>query len=270
MKVTNRQRHDIEQGSQQWLDLRNGYCTASQAPNVMGCGYAKTDTSSDFVQAMFAAGHEAEAAIRPTIEADLFGFRGLTNPTFTCEVEGLRLLASLDGWDETDGVIWECKHTDLKKPSAKAIEVVQEGKAPDTWYWQIQHQMIVTGASKAILTVTDGTDHHSITVKANIDDQQKLIAAWKIHTDWETEELANSYAIIDDQIKKLKQEQEDIKAQLTAKAGTTGLKVGRVSVSVSETWEKKQTAADYVKTNGIELVATRLDQPEYRYTVRVN
>ncbi len=266
MKIENKKQHDVEQGSPDWLALREGYCTASKAPDVMGCGYGKTDTTSAYTQALFAKGHEAEANIRPLIEASYLNFQTLDTPTITAIVDGVPLLASLDGF--ANGFVWECKLANFAEPSKNALMVIN-GECPEIYYWQIQQQMLLADAKHALLTVSDGNMEKTIKVDANEADQAKLIAAWKRHLNIEAQTIAFEYKELDNQIKALKEKQDALRQQLIAASENSTSDFGFVKVTVSTVTEKKQTPADYVKKNGIKLESTPLEQPEYQYRLNV-
>lgn len=157
--------HDEPQGSPQWLALRSSYFTASEAAAMMGCHPTKTRTEllaekyhgrakdvSSFVEdRVFAPGHAAEAAYRPiaemTIGDDLFPVTG------SIEVEGLRLLASFDGLTMDGAVCFE--HKIFNQSIVDHIE--QTGQPPEYHCWQLEQQLLVAGADRALFVTSDGT-----------------------------------------------------------------------------------------------------------------
>ena len=109
----------VLQGSDDWLKIRADHYTASEAPAAMGESKYVTRTElmrqkltgmyqevDDAKQALFDSGHAAENAARSIAE----GIIGSELYPVTCslEVDGLPLLASLDGLT-MDGIIWEHK-----------------------------------------------------------------------------------------------------------------------------------------------------------------
>ncbi len=157
--------HDEPQGSPQWLALRSSYFTASEAAAMMGCHPTKTRTEllaekyhgrakdvGSFVEdRVFAPGHAAEAAYRPiaevTIGDDLFPVTG------SIEIEGLRLLASFDGLTMDSAVCFE--HKLWNKAIADHID--QTGEPPEYHCWQLEQQLLVAGADRALFVTSDGT-----------------------------------------------------------------------------------------------------------------
>ena len=85
----------------------------------------------------------------------------------------------------------------------------------------------------------------------------------------ELRELAIEYKEIKAQIDELSRREKEVKAKLQEKAGTETIEAEGVKVSCYEVWEKKQTPAQYVKDQGIDLEVTYLDEPEYQYRITV-
>jgi predicted phage-related endonuclease len=271
---------NLAQGSSEWLEARKGTFTASLAPSVMGDGYDSRDKAmryflgiekkeiSNYLQSMFDAGHEAEEKARPVAE-DYIG-KPLSPLVGIKEVHGMKLLASFDGIDFDSSVVWECKNT------SKTFDEV-----PMLYIWQMEHQMIVSGAKDAVLTVVSRNDgalrHYDYQSKP--ERQEQLIDGWKQwqkdiesyeRTDAEWLELANSYKHIKDHIETLTKEQKEVTKKLQVLAGHQSAVGGGVKVSVSESWERKETPAAYIKANGIVLATTKLDTPEYGYRITVS
>src|SRR3990170_5008457 len=112
--------HDVIQGSDEWHALRATYYTASEAPAMMGISKYITRTEllrqkatcltpdvSIAQQRLFNTGHEAEASARPIAEK-IIG-ESLYPATVSTEIDGLPLLASLDGMTMDGSVIFEHK-----------------------------------------------------------------------------------------------------------------------------------------------------------------
>ena len=158
MLVDKRQRHDIEQGSDEWHSLRDGYITASTVPTI--CGYkgkqayldlvertatGKEQVFDDFTLQIFAKGHQYEAMARPDAEEWLES--ELTSPVFTCEVAGLKLLASLDGLTSDGKHAWECKTLNKKIRGYRTADDI------DLEYLvQMNVQMLCSGAQACLFT----------------------------------------------------------------------------------------------------------------------
>ena len=142
---------NLEQGSDAWLEARFKYFCASEAPAMMGeskfmsrnqllmkkKGFAeKSDKNKDFI---FAAGHESEKKARELLEIELLES---FDPCVCVEsVSGVDLLASLDGLSDDGKTIFE--HKLINKTLAQNTE---NGLIEPHYYWQLEHQLLVTGA----------------------------------------------------------------------------------------------------------------------------
>ncbi|MBX9915171.1 MAG: YqaJ viral recombinase family protein [Pseudomonadaceae bacterium] len=151
--------HTEQQGSQEWLNLRGKFFTASEAPAMMGVSKYQSRTEllalkhtgiapevSASTQYIYDKGHAAEAAARVILESaigeDLF-------PVVGSEGD---LLASMDGMDMLETVLFEHK---LWNESLAAQ--VRAGDLEPHYYWQLEQQLLVSGAEKVIFVCSDGT-----------------------------------------------------------------------------------------------------------------
>lgn len=153
---------DVQQGSAEWLAARAQHFTASEAPAALGV--SKYQTRSDLLrqkatgiaadvdagkQALFDKGHESEAAGRPMAE-EIVG--DLYPVTATLNVDGLRLLASLDGATMMEDEIFEHK---LYSQSLAAQ--VAAGALEPHYTVQMDQQLLVSGARRCLFMTSDGT-----------------------------------------------------------------------------------------------------------------
>lgn len=160
--------HDIDQGTPEWLALRAQYFTASEAPAVLGVSkYMKradlfAQKSLGIVrevtlakQALFDRGHRAEADARPIAEAAL---RTRLPPVVVSRVvDGIPLLASLDGYSHEKKIVWENK---LANP--RLVANVKAGQLEAHYWPQLEQQLLVTGAHGAYFTASDGTKDSTV------------------------------------------------------------------------------------------------------------
>lgn len=191
----NRITHECIQGSQEWLDLRAHYFTASEL--AAAAGESKYQKRGELLKAkatgiaeevdaakqrLFDAGHAAEAAARPIVEA-LIG-KELFPVTMSCEIDGLPLLASLDGIDMLGDDIWENK---LLNDSLK--NDVLQGRLDLHYAYQIEQQLLVSGASRCYFTTSDGTPEGTFGMwyESNPEIRAKVVSVWKQFS----EDLAN-------------------------------------------------------------------------------
>lgn len=177
---------EAAQGSAEWLQVRARHFTASEAPAMLGLSKYKTrqellrekatgltEEVDANKQRLFDAGHAAEAAARPLAEAylqeDLFPATG------AAEIDGLPLLASFDGLNMEETLVWENK---LASVSVEAM--IAGGDLGGTYWPQVEQQLLVAGASRALFTACDGekiTD--KLWYESKPERRAQLIAGWK-------------------------------------------------------------------------------------------
>lgn len=178
---------DLVQGSKQWLEVRKNYFTASEASAMLGLSkYTKrselleqkatgvTPEVTEQQQRLFDKGHEVEELARPVAEAYIG--EELYPATITNEIEGLKLLASMDGLTMMGDRGWECKMW-----NTEFAEMVKNGIVPDTHWPQLEHQMLVSGAEKILFTVTDGTEEkrEQVWYESVPERRAQVINGWK-------------------------------------------------------------------------------------------
>lgn len=157
--------HEVIQGSDEWHALRAKHRTASEAPVMMGA--SKLMKRNDLLHAkkagldkdihwwvqkfLFDRGHEVEALARPIVERiigeDLYPVVGTRDG----------LLASMDGLTMLGDVIFEHK---LWNP--ELAEQVRNGDLDPQYYWQLEQQIYVAQAKRAIFVVSDGTEENMV------------------------------------------------------------------------------------------------------------
>jgi len=153
----------LVQGSPEWKQTRSTHYTASEAPAMMGASkYMSRDqllkmkaTGEEkeidrFTQQLFDKGHAAEAAIRPHVEK-IIGDE-LFPATGSEKINGLPFLASFDGITMAEDIIFE--HKLFNKQLAE--DVTNETLSAH-YTWQLDQQLLLSGAEKAIFVVSDGT-----------------------------------------------------------------------------------------------------------------
>ena len=178
----------IQQGSAEWHDLRAKHFTASEAPAMMGA--SKYQTRSDLLrqkktgytpevdaakQRLFDAGHAAEAAARPFAE-DILA-QELYPVTCSAEIDGLPLLASLDGITMDEDTIWEHKLWN----ETLVNQIINGGNLHPHYYWQLEHQLLVTNASRVLFMATSENQEAAeyCWYKSDPVRRAALIAGWK-------------------------------------------------------------------------------------------
>lgn len=161
--MTDRKILSVVQGSEEWLAVRATHCTASEAPIALGVSKYTNRTEmlhqkstgvakevDAFTQGLFNQGHEAEALARGFAE-EIIGSE-LYPITAAKTVEGIDLLASLDGSTMDDEIIWEHKLF-----NADLAEAVRAGNLDAHYTVQMDQQLLVSGAKKCLFMTSDGT-----------------------------------------------------------------------------------------------------------------
>jgi len=194
MNITDRTTHDVQQGTGDWLRLREGFDTASEAPAAQGVN--RYVTRAELLRrkhtgvspepdaatlGRFAAGHAAEAKARPLAEGIVGG--ELYPVTMTAVVDGMALLASLDGLDLMGDICWETKLWNEELAAA-----VRQGAhaLPEHYTVQMDQELLVSGASRCLFTCTDGTPERLVSCWYEADPAKfaALVAGWRqFHAD---------------------------------------------------------------------------------------
>lgn len=187
MNVTNRTTHDCPQGSGGWHALRAKHFTASEAPAMLGV--SKYQTRADLLkrkatglveevdaatQRRFDDGHAAEAAARQIVE----GIVGdeLYPVTTSAEVNGLPLLASMDGLTMLGDIGWETK---LLNQTLRAD--VEAGTLHEHYTAQMEQQLMVTGCERIYFTTSDGTAEGTFGLwyESSPALRERIVAGWQ-------------------------------------------------------------------------------------------
>lgn len=152
---------DLVQGSQEWHEHRANHFNASDAPAMMGMSkytprvdlMRRMATGEELevtpqLQHIFDKGHAAEAAARPLVEklidAELYPVTGVDDSGVYS--------ASFDGITLDEKIVFEHKLW-----SADLAKQVEAKDLHPNYYWQLEQQLLVSGAEKAIFVVSDGT-----------------------------------------------------------------------------------------------------------------
>ena len=193
--IKNRVVHECQQGSDAWRALRTNHFTASEAPAMLGV--SKYITRTDLIkqkslgfaadvdpgtQRRFDAGHAAEAAARPHVEK-MVG-EELYPVTMTADVDGLPLLASMDGLTLLGEAGWETKLL-----NQEILAAVASGNLPEHYTAQMEQQMMVSGCERIFFTTSDGTPENTAGMWYVSDPalRSRIISGWKQFS----EDLAN-------------------------------------------------------------------------------
>lgn len=156
--------HNVAQGSAEWLALRAQHFTASEAPAMMGASKyqsrtdlltaKKTGITPDVTpsqQFIFDKGHATEALARPLAEA-LIG-----EELYPIVATEGNLLASMDGATMLGEILFEHKLW-----NESVVAQVKAGDLAPHYYWQLEQQLLVSGAERVIFVCSDGTPENFV------------------------------------------------------------------------------------------------------------
>lgn len=157
------------QGTAGWHDARKA-CHGTASELSAAAGKSKYQSREDLLktrftglteeinantQALFDKGHLAEAMARVIAESIVEDEFYPT--TATLEVGGLKLLASFDGINLNDDTIFEHKLW-----NAKLADDVREGRLSEHYTLQLDQQLLISGAEKALFMCSDGTEDNMV------------------------------------------------------------------------------------------------------------
>lgn len=172
----------LPQGSQAWLDYRLSMRNASETAAVLGVSpwctpyqlwLLKTGRSVSKVNPAMLHGTALEPSARAAYEAHT----GLVMQALVVQ-EGA-YSASLDGMTLEGDLIVEIKCPYRGQDSSLWREV-QAGWVPDHYAAQVQHQLMVSGATQAHLWVFDGTQGLVRPIERNEDAMQRIRESWDL------------------------------------------------------------------------------------------
>ena len=176
---------ELQQGTPEWHAFRAAHYTASDAPAMLGISPYKTRNEllreknlgitpelDAATQARMAKGHEYEAQARSVAEAEIG--EELYPAVGVCAAHP-KLAASFDGITMDGRVVWEHKTLNNTIRAAAA-----KGEIPEHHRAQLEHQLLVSGADKAIFCASNGTGEHiSITYTSDPAMRQRIEAGWR-------------------------------------------------------------------------------------------
>lgn len=246
--------HNVAQGSAEWHALRAQHFTASEAPAMMGSSkyqtrselltLKKTGIAPEVTQAeqyIFDKGHATEALARPLVEVmigeELYPVVGIDG----------NLLASMDGATMLGETLFEHKLWN----ESLAAQVRAEDLDPH-YYWQLEQQLLVSGAERVIFVCSDGTAENFVHMEYRPVDGRaaQLVEGWKqFEADLANFEIAEAPSIV---VGKAPDELPALRIELTGMVTASNLKVFEESAlavidSVKTTLVTDQDFADAKK-----------------------
>jgi putative phage-type endonuclease len=246
--------HNVAQGSAEWHALRAQHFTASEAPAMMGASkyqtrtdlltMKKTGITPEVTQAqqyIFDKGHATEALARPLVEVmigeELYPVVGTDG----------NLLASMDGATMLGETLFEHKLW-----NESLVAQVKAGELDSHYYWQLEQQLLVSGAERVIFVCSDGTAENFVHMEYRpvAGRAAQLVEGWKqFEADLATFEMADAPSIV---VGKAPDELPALRIELTGMVTASNLKVFEDSAlavidSVKTTLQTDQDFADAKK-----------------------
>lgn len=246
--------HNVAQGSAEWLALRTKFRTASEAPAMMGASKYQTRTEllaakktgitpdvTPSQQFIFDKGHATEALARPLTEA-LIG-----EELYPIVATEGNLLASMDGATMLGETLFEHKLW-----NESVVAQVKAGDLAAHYYWQLEQQLLVSGAERVIFVCSDGTPENFVHMEYRpvAGRAAQLIEGWKqFEADLTNFEMADAPSIV---VGKAPDELPALRIELTGMVTASNLKVFEDSAlavidSVKTTLSTDQDFADAKK-----------------------
>jgi putative phage-type endonuclease len=175
--------HNVAQGSAEWHALRAKYFTASEAPAMMGASKYQSRTElltakktgitpevTPNQQRIFDKGHATEASARPLVEVkigeELYPIVGTSG----------NLLASMDGATMLGDTLFEHKLW-----NESLVAQVRAEELDPHYYWQLEQQLLVSGAERVIFVCSDGTAENFVSMEYRpvAGRAAQLVEGWK-------------------------------------------------------------------------------------------
>ncbi len=246
--------HNVAQGSAEWHALRGKHFTASEAPAMMGASKYQTRTDllmlkktgiapevTQSQQYIFDKGHATEAMARPLVEGmigeELYPVVGTSG----------NLLASMDGATMLGETLFEHKLW-----NESVVAQVKAGELTPHYYWQLEQQLLVSGAERVIFVCSDGTAENFVHMEYRpvAGRASQLIEGWiQFEADLANFEMADAPSIV---VGKAPDELPALRIELTGMVTASNLKVFEDSAlavidSVKTTLSTDQDFADAKK-----------------------
>ena len=174
----------LVQGSVEWLAARMELFGASEAPSMMNDSKfmsrnellklkftGKAKPVSAHLQKIYDKGHATEEMARPIVEAkideELYPVTG--------QLENSKIMASFDGLTIMEDTAFE-----HKLYNATLAENVRNNVLEMHYVWQLEQQLLVSGAEKVIFVTSDGTEdnYESMEYFSTPERREALISGW--------------------------------------------------------------------------------------------
>jgi len=245
----------LVQGSAEWHQHRRTHRNASETPAVLGVSpwmtpyqlwQIKLGLVEPEVTPAMLHGTQLEPQARAAYEA-LTGH--VMEPLVLVDGE---FSASLDGLTLSGDRVLEIK-CPFKRRDSTLWKTVAEGRLPEHYQWQVQHQLMVTKAKIADVYVFDGTEGLLLEVQPQPETWPRIHDGWDVFMRWVRETQAPPLTARDGRIR-------DDPEWLSAAAAYLELRAAydELSASLDETKAQLTRLASHAKEQGGGVSVTRL------------
>lgn len=282
---------DLKQNSEEWLEFRRQKIGASDAPIILGVSPFKTPyqlyleklgLSQTPQNSAMRRGQEMEQEAREAFEEmyEMLHMEVVEVVPLVAQSDSHPwMIASLDGIDLEKKVLVE-----IKCPGPRDHQVAMDGKIPDHYIPQLQHQMLVTGLEKMFYFSYRTDDGHPVLLECsrNEDFLKKLVQKeseffaclqnetppplaendYEERCDLEFLDVAMRFSRIKEEIEQKLKEEQALKDELIKLSQNKNCRGGRVKISQC----MRKGAIDYSKIellNGVDLEPYRKPSSKY-------
>ena len=258
----------LEQNSQEWLDARKKYRTASEAAIVLGISpftsipdfkLIKAGVKKQYYSAAMKQGHDLEELVRR--DANKYFARDFKDE---CWVNG-EYMASLDGI--AGDILVELKVSD------RTYRDLNDGITPDYYYAQVQQQLYCSPAKYGyIVAYSPKADDIAVSdlIELDFTFMQRVAEAWDRFDEMDVPEVADMsnngavvelfqrYARLKAEVERAKDEMDEIKKGLIEHSSDKSLTAGDYKLTKGKprvTYDYKKAAAK----SGVDLEQYRRD-----------
>lgn len=161
--------HNLEQGSPEWLAFRKKHLGASCAPIILGVSPFMTPFQLWQEMLSIIPPKPITSYMQRGLDLEDEARQSFENETGIIVFPKVVKHSTIDFLSASlDGIDIECKNVvEIKCPGKDAHALAIEGKVPDYYYPQLQHQLAVTGLESIFYFSYDGTYGKTIEVARN-------------------------------------------------------------------------------------------------------
>lgn len=272
---------NLTQGSKEWLEYRKNHRNASEIGAVMNVGFIKPyelALQKFHNKECFVTQKMKNGIINEQLGRDYLNKQGYNFKPYVLEWEQNNAYScSLDGFDIKKNVICEIKNSLHEKNYIKTNK-----KISDKYYYQVQQQLMISGASKCIFCVINLNDsfeweYQTLEILPDEKAFNEICKAWdnfyqdyaNIELDDELIEISERLTLLSFKKEKLENEIKELKQKAINKAGGKELKALNMTIYKVNSKGSYDYKA-YCLANNIKPPKEFFKEPSITWAVRVN